>query len=907
MDRKCNGTKKVWIIKSGVIMMSVRNGSYLSELRMNITPEEESVQLAGTRLAQGPVLHFNQESVPVYRDETGMYWETNEEKGVIWLYYHGLAGHGYIEHNGEQIPVKAQADDAEYELRYKNKDGKLLSYSLYIGTRIHPDTKGFLIYGSLYCDGDKVIESFPCDGNGNMMPGGKDNGFMKTSFADGQLHAELDLSSIWVVGQELVHSYFNDDMNLWSVDIDFNADYTIQKGFVIEQNEKEGVCVPGDHKYDLIADIREMVEMESLCDSLTMEKLKGSFQILENTTTSITELYTLKAPNMEDANKLATSTLYYLMLYYVADKVYNCRGTDIKWSDWFGMNKEKAKEKVVDIDSRILELVEGNNPNKQVQDFLIKYAEVSLSNSYAASSDSTLVDALRGAEKRLSGQYSYCKVSDLCAYYLEGGDDTCLAKDPGYCIAIETINRYTYAKKTPGLIKYIDDKNGNWAKKLYDQCNANLQQLRITVLSGSSGSMEISHKSMMLTILDDQKHDIGDSTDGKKKVQMTYGAAIYAKVFNLQLADLANSMKDKLKKDCGSDFTEMMRQIYGILWDELQKDTSDYFSEEILKQFKEQQKKYEDLNKKAFVESCIEMTELGMELISNGGTITQVIPKIAELGKKPWAAYSATVCSILFYATSLMSLSTVFMNWDKATTAERIEAILTCVQGVANIALAGAKILNIWTLTNPDAAFADKMNAALRLRFDGEEMSTIRGLASANGETDFENVMREMGGRYSTTVTDAGAEAAQVSKTTSFFRIAEITVRAFNVLMMGFVTVMAGIEIAEEIKSGGYNISVILGIVSNSLMAISFICEGVSLVLDIVGVTCSALPIISAVAVFIGIVFQIVSSALKKPINPLAEFIKEVLVPMLDQLTIPKKEWIDKRKTPETLRFVLVA
>lgn len=887
--------------------MGIQSESYLTSLRMEIMPEAEELQLAGARMAEGEVLHINHEKIPMHRDENGIYWETDQEKGVIWLYYHGLAGHGYMERGGERIPVRAQAEDAVYELKYKNGKGNVLSYQLHMGTRIHPDTKGFLIYGSLYCNDQMVIESYPCDENGNIKPGAADNGFLKTRFADGHLHAELDLSSIWVAGQDMVHTFFDENLNLWSASVDFKADYTLDKGTVTEQKEVDGVCVAGEGSYDLIVDTQIVTHMDAdaVCDTLTLNRLRTAFQSLENMTTSITELYTLKAPNMEDANKLATSTLYYLMVYYVAERDFDCHGTGIKWSDWFGLNKEKAKEKVVDIDSRLLDLVEGANANKQVQDFLVRYAEVSLSNSYASSSDSTLVDALSGARKRLTGQYGYCKVSDLCAYYLEGNDDTCLARDPGYCIAIEFINRYTYAKKTPGLLKYIEDKSGNWAEKLYNQCNANLQQLRITALSGSEGSMEISHKSMMLTILDDQKHDIGDSTDGEKKVQMTYGTALYAKVFNLQLADLANSMKDKIKQDSGSDFMVIMEQIYGILWEELQKDTSDYFSDDILKQFREEQKKYADLNKQAFIESCIEMTELGMELIHNGGTIAQVIPKIAEMGKRPWAAYSATICSIFFYASSLMSLSTVFMNWQKATTAEKVEAILTCVQGVANIALAGAKIENIRILTNPDAAFADKINAALRLRFDGEEMSTIRGLASANGETDFENVMREMGGKYSTTVTDVEAEAAQVSKVTSFFRMAEIAVRAFNVLMMGFITVMAGIEIADEIKSGGYNVSVILEIVSNALMAVAFICEGASLILDLVGVACSALPVIGAVIVFIGIIFQIVASALKKPVNPLAEFIKSVLVPMLNELTIPTKEWIDKREKSDTLRFAL--
>ncbi len=881
--------------------------NYLTNLQMSITPEAESELMAFSDIksANGIVLYANNKKVPIYRCNEGAYWETEAEKGVLWLYYYGLAGHGYIEQNGKQIPIKAQTEDAVYTLKYKNAKGQILSYSLHIGTRINPETKGFLIYGSLYYNDVLIIESFQCDNQGNIKSGVVDNGFLRTRYTDGQLYADLDLSSIWVVGAEMVHEMF-EDMNLWNASIEFNSDYTLKQGTIKEQKEVNGVIVGEGPSYSLIVNPIPSVTIddENICDTLTREKLKRSFEALNNTITSITELYTLKAPNMEETSQLATRTLYNLAIYYVADKEYECNKAHIKWSDWFGLNKEKAKEKVVDINSNILNLVEGSSPNPQVQSFLEKYAQICLCNSYAASSDSTLQNALNGAKSRLTGQYNYCKVSDLCAYYLEGNGSGCLAEDPGYCIAIETINRYTYAKKTPGLIKYINDKNGNWAEKLYKQCNANLQMLRITTLT-NSGSTELSHKSMMLTILDNQKHDIADTTDGSKKVQMTYGAAIYAKVFNLQLADLANSMKDKFKQDCGSDFERIMENIYGILWEELQKETSDYFSDDILKQFQEEQKKYASLDKKMYIESCIEMTQLSMDMISNGSTITNLIPKLAKLSEKPWAAYTAASCSIVFYATSILSLSTVFMNWSQTDAKEKAEAILTCIQGVANIALSVVKIINIRTLINPEATFTDKVNAALRLRFDGEEMSTIRGLASANGETNFENIMQDMAKRYSTEVTDVTAETARVSKATSFFRIAEIAIRAFNVLMMGFITVVAGIEIAEEVKSGGYNISAILAIVSVSLMSISFVCEAACLTLDIIGITCSVLPIISAAVAFIGTIFQIVSNALKKPINPLAEFIKSNLVPLLNNLTIPQKEWIEQHNKSSNRQLAL--
>lgn len=843
-------------------------------------------------------VYINKTAAETYCEKNSIYWENADEKGCIWLYHNGFSGDGFIEKDGVREEILVQAEDAKYSLNYTNANHKDISFELYIGTRYNPDSRGFLEYGSLYFNKNKVIESFPCDDKGNILPDKSDNGFFRTSIIDGHLHAELDLSSIWVLGEEMVHNYIGDDFNLWSGSIDFSMDYNSITGKINEQKTDSSGVIGKGTEYNVIGNVcpsqemQETQESNSFISTERMSKLKNSFSMIGDAPKSITELYTLKAPNMADANRLAVQTLYYLMVYYTADQTYDCKGTKIKWSSWFGMTKDKARELVIDTSSDILNLVEGSTAKKEVQDFLQKYAKASLSNSYSSSSDKTLEDALSGAKSRLSN-YNYCTLPDLCSFYLEGDGEQCLAKDIGYCIAIEEINKYTYAKLTPGLIKYINDPNGGWAEKLYKQCLSNLQQLRITALSGSDGRTEISHKTMMLTILDNSKHDIEDGVDGKEKVAMTYGGAIYAKVFNLQLADLANSMGiEFISKDSGY-FVELMRSIYGVIWEELQKDASDYFSKDILKQFQEEQKKYADLTKEEFIQTCIDMTEEGMELIANGSSIAALIPKLGSLSQKPWAAYTATICSIVFYATSIASLSTVFMNWDKSSLDEKIEAILTCVQGVANIALSFVKIKDIKILLDSSATFEEKANAALRLRFDGSDMTTIKGLAKANGE-EFNITMENMAKRYNIDVLNPEGEAVRISKITRFFRVAEIAARILNILMMGFITVMSAIEISKEVKEGGYNISVYLEIISTSFMGISLICEAVGFVLDIIGITCSVLPIIGAVAAFAGIIFQIVAGALKKAVNPVVEFIKYELVPFLNSLTIPSEEWVKK-------------
>lgn len=861
----------------------------------NCLQDEALIVGQGFVLSHG-VLH------PSCRRGNVIYWEDDTEKGCLWLYHHGLAAHGFIERNGKRQEFVWKAEDAEYLLHYTSGE-KDIDYHLFMGTRIDPATSGFLLYGKLTFNGVTIIESFACDENGHIKPGESDNGFFRTHLTDkGNLAADLDLSSRWTLGEDLAHQMLGQDFNLWSASFVLSSDFASLSGTAIEQKTANGVSQAGA-SFSLSGSLCVAHDLPLQAPVLSEEKgqaLRAGLLTVGDSPRSITELYTLPAPNMADANKLAAETLYYLAVYYVADKTFSCQGTDISWSNWFGLSKDKARDHVVDLDSRLLDLVDGQNARQEVKDFLLKYAQACLSDSYTGSSDATLTQALSGAKKRLSGQYAYCSLPDLCSYYLEGDGQTCLAQDPGYNLLLDEITRYAYMKLTPGLQKYRDDPQKNWAEDLYNQCCKNLQQLRITALTGNQGSTQVSHKSMMLTILDDQPHEISDSNQGDQKISMTYGAALYAKVFNLQLAAMADALGVEYTRCGEGEFIQMMRIIYGSLWDELQKQTSDYFSADILNQFQQLQKEYADLTKEEFIQSCVDMTQAGLDLLSNGASLTSLIPQLKSLCDKPWAAYSSQVCSIVFYAVSVASLSTVFMDWKDATAAEKAEAILTCVQSVANIAVSAIKFADIRTLVSSDASFEEKLNAALRLKFDGQDMSTIKSLANANGE-EWDLGLDDMSARYRAKVIGSDEEIEQVSMGTRFFRVAEIAVRCLNVLMMGFIVVVSGLEIAKEIRAGGYNVSVYLEIISTSLLSLSCLCEAAALVTDIVGLSCACLPAIGAVAAFLGIIAQIVASCLKKPVNPLAAFIEDVIVPFLDSLTIPSAQWVKDHASTSNL------
>ncbi len=848
-------------------------------------------------------LFINNRPVACHNEGNKFVWQDNDAKGCVWFYHHGLAAEGYVVENGEKRVFSASSEDASYRITYR-VGAKTKAFEVTMGTRVNPKTGGYLLYGALYYKGKKIIESYPCKDNVHIDARESDNGFLKTDYSEGCLKLKLELGeTIWsVFTEDCVHESTDAEFDLWRAELSLSPDFAEVKGKVWEQNTtgsvtKEGRCydasgthVLSDSLSDSAAMLSVMTENMISDEPVTEEHMKQLGKLSSayaDAPKSITELFTLPAPNMKDANTLASDTLYNLMVYYVSDMEFDCNGTKVKWNRWFGRNKDKAREAVVNVDSRILRLVEGDTANEDVQEFLVKYAKGALANVYSGSSESDIEDALASAKKRLGES---CTLPDLCSFYLQGDGKTSLSMDKGYNIAIEVINRYAYAKCTPGLLKYIDDADGGWARKLYDQCLASLPQLKLEVISG--GSNEISHKTMMLNILDDTKYDgLIDGVEGKP-VPMTYGAAIYTRVFNMQLTQMANALGKSFTGDPKHpNFVKMMREIYNVMWVELQKDRSDYFSDEILKAFKEERAKFQDLTQEEYVQECIDITVAGMEMIQEGATIVSVIPKLSKLSKKPCGIYTGLSCSIIFYAISIGSLATVFMKWNKATVAEKVEAILLCVQGVCQIGMAIVKINSMRILLNPDSSLADCMNAAMRLNMDSNDASTLRSLAKVNGQ-DISECSESCASELSMSLEEEGFEGV-ASNFTKFFRIAEYALRALTVVLMGLATVMSAVELAKAVAEGGYTAAIYLKIISTSFMGLACVLEGVSLVLDIVNVTCNCIPVIGAACCLIGVILEVIAMAIDKPVNPTIAFIVVEIDKFLDTLEIPSAKWIE--------------
>ena len=99
----------------------------------------------------------------------------------------------------------------------------------------------------------------------------------------------------------------------------------------------------------------------------------------------------------------------------------------------------------------------------------------------------------------------------------------------------------------PRLKDYYGEQSEQWAEDLYYAALDRLVMLQLQTIGGSNRG---THLAKMLSILDSRKHVLRQSQHGDpvkdddgKNVEMPYGAALYAQLFNMSLSEVGNSFQ----------------------------------------------------------------------------------------------------------------------------------------------------------------------------------------------------------------------------------------------------------------------------------------------------------------------------------------------------------------------------
>lgn len=818
----------------------------------------------------GGILLMNNEPVRSYYSKDRHYWEDEEGKGSLWLRHYGFAGEGYIEKNGIRRNFKA-VSSVSYELVY-TVSGKEKKLKVEIGTDYPEETEGAVFFCNLSVwdperqDYDQLVEYDP-DPESQLI-----QDIQPTVSEKGNLILDISFE-VW--------SQFCSDRIPEHLHLEFDATYSKVTGTVTEKQKEyplQGAMAQTDQVKALRA--RRSLFRE---DAQINARLKRNCLAAapEESLLSIDELFCLDIPFRKEENgktvsgqavaqELTSETLYYLAVYYTAEM----SDGHVTYEEMFGVTKEYAKGRVEDVDAKILEILS----DQEVKDFLLKYAKTILGYSVASSSDKTLQAAMAPVPDAV----------ERCRYYMsDGKHEGSMAKDPGYNKAETVIIKYAYAKLVPGLRKYYED-SGDWGRRLYEYC---VKRLTMLQLSANMQSEKITHICMMLSFLDDTAHDISYTSNGEKKTEkLTYSAALYAQVFNFSLSKVADSIN--FSEDGKADYMDVMRILFKTMWEELHNLDQSKITEEIRKELLKELEEFGEMTQEEYIDTCLAAAEEAMVAAQSAGSLTLAIPAISKFfSNKPWGGYLAKTTTLAMYMFALSKCIEMFTDWEKLSTSEKVEAIGETVTGVLNTGEVIVRWRALSTLLDADASPAKKVNAAMKLKYGGENFDIIQGMG-AKGRTSIQETVSGAG-RYVGSVTADGS-TYPIDCGTKWFKIGSAALRALNIILLAYVTVTLTLDLIKEFAQNRSAAILAIDTLNVISTGVSVLAEAASLVLDLAEVVCEAIPVIGAVCVIVGFVFSVVSMILKakdQPEPPQITFIKNTIVTFIQSLAaVPQKE-----------------
>ena len=365
---------------------------------------------------------------------------------------------------------------------------------------------------------------------------------------------------------------------------------------------------------------------------------------------------------------------------------------------------------------------------------------------------------------------------------------------------------------------------------------------------------------MMLSFLDDTAHNISYMSNGEEKTEkLTYGAALYAQAFNFSLSTVADSIN--FSADGKAHYLDVMRILFKTMWEELHNLDQSKITEAIRTELLEGLKEFGEMTQEEYIDTCLAAAEEAMAVAQSMGSLVLAIPAVSKyFSGRPWGGYLAKTASLAMYMFTLSKCIEMFTKWDKLTDSEKVEAIGETVAGVLNTGEVIVRYAALKTLLDPNALPVKKVNAAMRLKYGGENFDIIQGMG-AKGQTSIQETVNKAG-RYVGSVT-ADGRAYSLDCGTKWFKIGSVALRALNLILLAYVTVTLTLDLIKE-----YALEQVGG---NSgcryaepyfYRSVIFV-EAGSLIIDIAGIVCEAVPVIGAACVILGFVFSIVSLNLK--------------------------------------------
>ena len=619
---------------------------------------------------------------------------------------------------------------------------------------------------------------------------------------------------------------------------------------------------------------------------------------------SVDDLFTLDAPpqmRIEDpdnpgsyllvdgqqhVHQKSTELLSCLAAYYTAGV--ESSDKQLTYADLYGYTKDYAQTQIFQVSPAIITEIEAErdeNHKQYVVEFLKKFSDIILSSSYAGSSNEYI-------------QKGFAKVTDpvgRCQYYMADNHTGAMQHEKGYQVAMSIIDRYVYMSMVPRLKEYYRERSEQWAEDLYYAALDRLVMLQLQTIGGSNRG---THLAKMLSILDSRKRVLRQSQQGEpvkdddgKNVEMPYGAALYAQLFNLSLSEMGNSFQGP---DSEANFFKIMEVVFGDLYDKIAGGQLTDIPEDVLKELQ----KVLEIDRDVFIVDQLCQLE---EFLNFSMLTSDLVSSIVKYGTETNVFGKITFCTM--YAMIGSSFSSVFTQWDSLTDAEKAESILSCIFCIIGMAREAVTWRSVSQLIDPSTPAEARTQAAYRLKYGGTDLENIKNVIPQDPANPYDLSQRldSTSKQYSLDIHDPAGAKVKLSFCSKVFVCLEISFRVMNVLLLGYAFIMSSLSLAELFKYDYSEALRAVSVINTILLAVSFVLELVDMGIRFGIIAASAqiaslIPGIGLGVMLLTFAFTIAELILKKHEikPPIQLIIEEHLSKTVAALPEPPPDWEQK-------------
>lgn len=581
---------------------------------------------------------------------------------------------------------------------------------------------------------------------------------------------------------------------------------------------------------------------------------------------TLTNLFTLPAPNNDQVQERAFDKAQQLMFYAIDDH-------DLAL---FGRSRPRVGPFEVLKEDDIELLKDENISDFLKNDFCTGY----LTESYAQSDLKEIKDEI----EKISN------LKDKMSYFWSGSGETSFSNSVGYNLTMTHMVDRTFIDLTPGLKDYLNDNPTKWAKDLYEYCTQKEVLNGLALTNFMDGQKRITQLANTLHALDPRA--LLQTDDGRT---ISYATALHEQVVNLNL----NQFIINFMQDGDIELESFLTESYKALFEGLINNPN-FMGEATEAARADLEKLMKEMGTRNVDKLVADMSGIisSITVILSERTPLTLEQRLAKMQKLVEGSTSKKLFTLFMgvigYGGAIYSIVRTYMNWGHLDTYRRTAVIIQTVTVTAGIFSRTSLYAASKALTGIEVKATEMMKAGIKINTELERQSAIRICSKLTKKADisFELGVVEHGAAASSK--DLQRLKSLEKSADRWKRTAKVSAKFAQgaiVLSLGAACVGMGFKIANDFKNGESGWVKAIDILQEVTLGFSFLAETVILFRGASVARC--IPYASAVMAVAGLILCIVDLFIKrkKPKSEAEKFIEDRSKPFVDNLDMPKEDW----------------